>query len=54
MIASLGKRRTGIYPGLEEALDKRCLHPVGTEIHRVFDGALLARYVERRPINGKS
>jgi hypothetical protein len=35
-----------MYPSLDEALDRRHRHPVGTEMHRIRDGVLLARYVE--------
>jgi len=47
VIASSGGRRIGLYPSLDEALDRRHRHvcAVGTELHRIRDGALLARFV---------
>jgi len=52
VIASRRGRRTGLHPSLDEALDKRHRHPVGTDLHRIRDGVLLARFVERRFTNG--
>jgi len=54
VIASCGKRRVGMYPSLDEALDRKHRHVcvVGTELHRIRDGALLARFVEAKKLEG--
>ncbi len=54
VIASRGGRRIGLYPSLDEALDRRHRDVliVGTELHRIRDGVLLARFVEAKKLEG--
>jgi hypothetical protein len=55
-MVALGGKRIGLYPSLDEALDRkhRWRHPIGSEYFRLRDGAMLARIVspnERKYFN---
>jgi hypothetical protein len=45
-----GRRRVGLYPSLDEALDRRHRsgHPIGSVYLRIRDGEPLARLIEQR------
>lgn len=44
MIATHKGKRIGLYASLDEALDRKNGHPVGTQLVRVGDGELMAKY----------
>jgi hypothetical protein len=44
VIATHKGKRIGLYASLDEALNRRNGHPVGTLLVRVGDGELMARY----------
>jgi hypothetical protein len=44
VIAVRKGKRIGLYASLDEALDRKSDHPVGTELRRLGDGELMAIY----------
>jgi len=47
VIATHKGRRIGLYASIDEALDRRNNHPVGTLLVRVGDGELMAKYARQ-------